>query len=106
MIHWIESNVDQTIALGMCRSFFERFMQLRFCLHEKCNADSEQLRKLVIVPAKEIVEWTIVNMALRSVAIIVEHDDHWVQLLPDDSRNLHTGHLKCAVSHENKRAQL
>ncbi len=45
----------------------------------------------------------VLNESLGGVGAIVQHDDDGVQTMPKSGRQLHPGHLKSTIAHENKR---
>src|SRR5262249_46165344 len=106
LVHRLEMHVEQAEALGVFRRGIERGVELRLGIDQKSAPLAEHFGQLMVAPIEQVVEWSVVDMPLGSVAGVVEDDDDGVETVAGDGRDLHAGHLKGAVADQHNGTQV
>src|SRR5947207_8122617 len=74
-------------------------------LNNKSPANTEDFRKSAVAHGPDIIVWPILHVTFGAVAIVVEHDDDRIELVTSNGRQFKAGHLKCAITDKDQRAE-
>src|SRR2546428_403472 len=104
-IHRVEVHVEQAETFLVAFGDKKRLIELLLGFHHKTPAGAQHFGDATVIPCEQIVVWAVLDVALRAVAAIVQHDDNRVQSVAHGGGEFHAGHLERAVADQHQRTR-